>query len=108
MPDNTDTPFICNANALSQVQRERYQELTVKLNEARQAVSELSDGFAFRFKAESQLILDAAEFVVYERLCCPFFNFELAIEPDANRLLLRLRGQTGIKEFIKAAFKIED
>jgi hypothetical protein len=68
----------------------------------------LSDGFAFRFKAESQLILDAAEFIVYERVCCPFYNFESAVEPDANRLWLRLRGQNGIKEFIRYEFNIEE
>ncbi len=73
-----------------------------------QSVKELGDGYAFRFKAESQLILEAAEFIVYERLCCPFFDFELAIEQDSNRLWLRLRGQEGIKEFIRSEFKISE
>lgn len=50
----------------------------------------LSDGYAFRFKAASQMILEAAEFIACERLCCPFFNFELAIEQDTNRLWLPL------------------
>jgi hypothetical protein len=103
-----DTPFICNINALSETQRERYKELTHKLNGSRQAVKELSDGYAFRFKADSLLIQDAAEFIVYERLCCSFFNFELAIEADTNRLRLNLRGQKGIKEFIRAEFDLDE
>ena len=103
-----DTPFICNVNALSDAQRNRYKELTRKLNDSRQSVKELNDGYAFRFKAESQMIQDAAEFIVYERLCCPFFNFELAVETDTNRLWLNLRGQNGIKEFIRAEFSIEE
>jgi len=61
-----------------------------------------------RFKSESQLIQDIAEFIVYERLCCPFFDFELAVEQDSNRLWLRLRGQEGIKEFIRFEFQIEE
>ena len=61
-----------------------------------------------RFKSESQLIQDIAEFIVYERLCCPFFDFELAVEQDSNRLWLRLRGQEGIKEFISFEFQIEE
>jgi hypothetical protein len=104
----TDTPFICNLNALSDSQKERYQQLTRILNEFRQSVKELNDGHAFRFKAESQLIQAAAEFIVYERLCCPFFNFELTVESDTNRMWLNLRGQNGIKEFIRSEFDLED
>ncbi len=103
-----DMPFVCNMNALSATERERYKEILQKLNESRQAVKELQDGYAFRFKAESQLIQDAAEFIVYERLCCPFFDFEVAVEQDSNRLWLRLRGQDGIKEFIRYEFNIEE
>jgi hypothetical protein len=88
-----DIPFICNLNALSDSQKERYEQLTQILNESRQSVKELSDGYAFRFKPESQLILDAAEFIVYERLCCPFFNFELIVEFDTNRMWLNFRGK---------------
>ena len=102
-----DTPFVCNMNALSATESERYRQLIKSLNEDRQSVKELSDGYAFRYKADSQLIRDAAEFIVYERLCCPFFDFELAVEHDTNRLWLRLRGQDGIKDFIRAEFDLE-
>lgn len=102
-----DTPFICNTNALSAAQTERYREIIKKLDVHRQAVKELADGYAFRFKAEEQLIREAAEFIAYERLRCPFFDFELAIEQDTDRLWLRLRGQDGVKDFIRAEFNIE-
>lgn len=103
-----DTPFICNLNSLSESQKARYKELIRILNESRQSIKELNDGYAFRFKAESQLIQDAAEFIVYERLCCPFFNFELIVESDTNRMWLNLRGQNGIKEFIGSEFNLVD
>jgi hypothetical protein len=103
-----DMPFVCSINALNETQRERYKALIQKLNDSRQSVKELRDGYAFRFKADSQMIQDAAEFILYERLCCPFFNFELAIEADTNRLWLSLRGQNGIKEFIRSKFIIEE
>lgn len=103
-----ESTFVCNMNALDAVQRERYKEIISKLNSERQSVKELNDGYGFRFKAESQLILDTAEFIVYERLCCPFFDFELAVEQDSNRLWLRLRGQEGIKDFIRYEFKLEE
>ena len=77
-----ETPFICNINALDAVQTERYKEIILKLNSERQSVKELKDGYAFRFKAEPQLIRDVAEFIVYERLCCPFFDWR------SNRILI--------------------
>lgn len=101
-----ETSFVCNLNALDHAQKNRYQEILGNLNNARQAIKELNDGYAFRFVVEAQLIMETAEFIVYERLCCPFFNFELAVEQDSNRFWLRLRGQEGIKDFIRAEFKI--
>ena len=103
-----DTPFICNTSALSVAQRIRYKELTEKLNDSRQSIKELTDGYAFRFKAVPELIMDAAEFLTLKQLCYPFFNFELAVEADANRLWLHLRGQNGIKKFIRYEFNIEE
>jgi hypothetical protein len=32
--------FVCNMNALSEVQKQRYKEITVKLNEERQVIHE--------------------------------------------------------------------
>ena len=102
-----ETGFACNMNALDKRQRERYDAITRTLKDARQELRELDNGYAFRFKAESQLIRDAAEFIVYERLCCPFFDFELSVENASDSLWLRLRGQEGIKEFIRSEFNIE-
>ncbi|HXG85416.1 MAG TPA: hypothetical protein VNI84_15450 [Pyrinomonadaceae bacterium] len=101
-----ETVFACNMNALDKTQRGRYNTITQTLKDARQELQELDDGYAFRFKAESQLILDAAEFIVYERLCCPFFDFELSVENANDSLWLRLRGQVDIKEFIRSEFNI--
>lgn len=102
-----ETVFACDMNALDKRQRERYDAITRTLKDARRDLRELDDGYAFRFKAESQIIQDAAEFIVYERLCCPFFDFELSVENADNSLWLRLRGQDGIKEFIRSEFNIE-
>ena len=102
-----ESVFVCNMNALDKTQRGRYNTITQTLKDARQELQELDDGYAFRFKAESQLIQNAAEFIVYERLCCPFFDFELSVENAGDSLWLRLRGQEGIKEFIRSEFSIE-
>jgi hypothetical protein len=63
---------------------------------------ELSDGYALRFPSDQSTILLVAEFISRERLCCPFFTFELVAEKEDGPLWLRLRGREGVKEFIKA------
>ncbi len=72
-------------NALDEGQRGRYNTITRTLKDARQELRELGDGYAFRFKAESQLIQDAAEFIVYERLCYPF----LILNYPSKTLMIR-------------------
>jgi hypothetical protein len=37
---------------------------------------------------------------LYERLCCPFLNFEMAVEGE--NLELRLKGEEGARKFLKA------
>lgn len=102
-----ETVFACQMNALDAGQRGRYNTITRTLKDARQELRELEDGYAFRFKAESQLIQDAAEFIAYERLFCPFFDFELFVENASDSFWLRLRGQEGIRKFIRSEFNIE-
>lgn len=102
--NNEETVFACNPSALGKEQRARYSVLTKQLIAAKLEVQELPDGYSLRYAANPQAIKDVAEFVTYERLCCPFLNFEMAIEGE--NLSLRLKGKEGVKEFIKAEFGI--
>jgi len=102
--NNKETVFACNPSALDKEQRARYSVLTKQLIAAKQEVRELPDGYTFHFAANPQSIKDVAEFVTYERLCCPFLNFEMAVEGE--NLSLQLKGKEGVKEFIKMEFGI--
>ncbi len=97
---NEKTVFACDLSAFDKDQRARYQILTKQLFSAKREARELPDGYSIGFPANSQNINDAAEFIAYERLCCPFLNFELAVEGDD--LTLRLKGAEGVKDFLKA------
>lgn len=64
-------------------------------------VHELPDGYAFGLPFDDQIWLKAAEFVTKERLCCPFFSFEL--EADSGEVFwLSIEGTEGVKPFIMA------
>lgn len=102
-----ESPFACNVAALNAEQRQRYMALIKKLSIRKQEVRELADGYAFRFSSESTTIQELAEFIIYERLCCPFFDFDLTVEREAGPAWLRLRGREGVKEFIRIEFGIK-
>lgn len=101
-----ESPFACNVSGLNKEQRQRWMSLIEKLASTKQEVRELEDGYAFRFAAEPAAVQDLIEFITYERLCCPFFDLEVALEREGGPAWLRLRGREGVKEFIRSEFGI--
>ena len=97
--------FYCNTKALSKSERERYNQLTAKLVNARLETKELPDGYAFQLNSEVTLA-EVAEWISAERKCCPFFGFEVDLHRDNGPLWLKLKGTDGIKVFIRAEFGI--
>src|SRR6266511_3213022 len=87
-----ESPFACNMSALDAEGRRRHKIVMEQMRAAIKEVKELSDGYGFRL---------TAEFIARERLCCPFFTFELVAEQEDGPLWLHLRGREGVKDFIK-------
>jgi len=102
-----ESPFACNVSGISAERRPRYMSLAKTLVSTKKEVRELADGYAFRFSAEASTIQDLAEFITYERLCCPFFDLEIVVEREGGPTWLRLRGREGVKEFIRVEFGIQ-
>ena len=102
-----ESPFACNMLALDAEGRKCHKVVSERMRAAVKEVQDLPDGYAFRFPAEESIILLVSEFIARERLCCPFFRFELVAEQEDGPLWLRLRGREGVKEFIKAELRIK-
>jgi hypothetical protein len=81
----------------------RGEELAGGLFAAVEEISELPDGYGYRFANDGHLPA-LLELIAAERRCCPFLAFEIAFEPQAGPLWLRLRGSPRVKAFIAAAF----
>jgi hypothetical protein len=97
------SPFACNAFALSaDVRKRHFDELGPTLLKLKKSTRELADGYEFDFPADNHTYQLLTEWISQERLCCPFFNIELRLESESGSMWLRLTGQTGVKEFIKA------
>jgi hypothetical protein len=103
---SAESGFYCNMNALSKTDRERYNQLIRKLEDARVEIRELPDGYAIRLQSEKIALSDQAEWITYESRCCPFFDFEIELKRDNGPLWLKLEGKEGVKPFIRAEFGI--
>jgi hypothetical protein len=97
------TVFACNMKAMTPAQRKRHSEvLSPALQSAKLSVSELADGYAFQFRSDAKTFQTVAEWVGNERLCCPFFDFDIRVGDESAPMTLRISGPDGVKQFIKA------
>jgi hypothetical protein len=95
--------FACNMKAMSSAQRKRHTEvLSPALQSAKLNVNELTDGYAFQFPSDAKTYQTVAEWVGNERLCCPFFDFDIRVGDESAPMSLRITGPDGVKQFIKA------
>ena len=107
LPDQKSSQEVviaCNPNAIPADQRDQHEAAVRSLFAAAQGVKAVPGGYAFRLPTTSAMVLGAAEFIANERLCCPFFNFALDVEPNGGPIWLRLTGGEGVKELIKTEF----
>ncbi len=78
----------------------RKEDITRELFRHAEEVVELNDGFEFRFPGFTPWAGKVLDFIGEERACCPFFSFELAVEPNDGPVWLRLRGSAEVKAFV--------
>jgi hypothetical protein len=96
-----DTVIACNPRAIDTAQRDAHMESAESIFSAStvQEIKELANGYAFRLPLETPMLYKAVEFVANERLCCPFFTFNLVV---GEQFWLELSGTAEVKDYIKA------
>jgi hypothetical protein len=102
----TESKFYCNIQALTPEERLHHKQLTDKLMSAREEIVEMEKGYEFQFSPRNVTLTELADWVVKESKCCPFFDFHLDLENEGKLVCLRLTGEKGIKQFIRAEFQI--
>jgi hypothetical protein len=98
--------FYCNTKALDPTERAHHKQLTEKLVAARKDIVETEKGYEFQFTPAKVSLSELADWVAAEGKCCPFFDFHIDLEHEGSLLCLRLTGEEGIKEFIRAEFQM--
>ena len=92
----------CDLGALNGEERTRRSTLASRVSARFREVRETSRGYAARLDADPATVLDALEWLLLERRCCPFLHLELSFEPSDGPVWLRFGGGPGVKEFLAA------
>lgn len=83
----------------------QWEDVASEVYAAVEETRELEDGYAFRFPSSDGWVRTLTEYVLYERGCCPFFRFELAVEPEGGPTWLCLRGGEDVKHFVRGQLR---
>ena len=97
-----DTNFYCDMTALSTDHRARYQEFEKLFSDKIKSISEIPNGYTLSFSMNPDNFILAAEFVTFERLCCPFLSFSMNVTSGEELGQLSITGPEGSKQFIQA------
>jgi len=98
------TPLACNMNVFTPAERENHIQTIGQLFRTMQPVQDAEDGYEFIFSGESAILIQLAEFISKERLCCPFLEFTLKTYPNYENISLLLTGPEGTQEFLREEF----
>lgn len=102
----TPSKFYCHINGLNPAERAHHKQLTDKLMAVRKRVVEMEKGYEFQYSPAEVSLAELADWVRAEAKCCPFFDFHIDLENQGALLCLRLTGEEGIKQFIRAEFEV--
>jgi hypothetical protein len=98
-------PIACNFRAFNEEQQTKYRELLSKLRKSKIKTDDLPDGFAFHFPDKNEMIMDITEFILLEKICCPFVTFSILLGNN-NPVILTMRGSKTIKDVLKAELNL--
>jgi hypothetical protein len=87
-----------------EARKRHFDEVGPALLKLKKSTRELPDGYEFEFSADKATYQLLTEWIIDERLCCPFFEIDLRLSREGGPLWLRLTGRPGTKEFIKEDF----
>src|SRR5580698_8783909 len=92
----------CNIQAISAVERPRYNDLVSRLRAAMRDRRELADGYSYSLDPAKITLPEVSEWITLERLCCPFLIFQLEVAGEVSRLAMR--GPSGAKAVLREEF----
>ena len=107
-PPNSNTMesqlLVCKLNGPELVKRK--QALQQEVFAQMISYEELEKGFLFRFNFEENFLIKLTDYMLAEKKCCPFFQYELKIKAHTAGIELAVSGKGEAKEMVRSL--IED
>lgn len=103
-----DPVLACNVQAIAPHMRPVHAANTQQLLAAIQEVQELPTGYALRLPKEAEILQTVLAFLVFERLCCPFFHFTLEVHPEQGPIWFHITGVIDVKDVVQRTFGITE
>lgn len=66
-----------------------------------ESYEEVENGYIFQFKIEDEFLPKLTYYMLSERKCCPFFDFDLSIKAQGTGPVLKVTGPDGAKAMIE-------
>lgn len=104
MAKNHTPPLACDLGAIGAAERPRYSALAKRMKAAMIERRELPDGYGFVLQTAGIPLPEVAEWISFERLCCPFVKFQLEVSGQEDFWRIQLTGPTGAKAILDRAF----
>lgn len=83
--------------------KEKIQKLFISKAEK---IEETDTGYQFLFKDTDKLNEKLFDFIIKEKKCCPFFQYDLTILPYNEGITLTISGDAQVKDFLKEIVEI--
>jgi len=104
-PRVVQSPFACDRLALTPAERHRHFDILGPLLRTKVLGARAEpDGYTFRFPNDWATYAELTEWMNGERLCCPFFDFNLSVTREHGEIWMKLSGRPGTKDFIRSDF----
>jgi len=106
-PSDMNKDIACDLTVFPAEKRNSHEEQSLSIVNNAKRIKELNDGYSFYHDYSEEAFTSIAKWITGESKCCPFFTFELALEPKEKsyEIALRLRGSKEIKQFLKYGFQ---
>lgn len=102
-PDSSEYVYACLLTGPELEQRKK--EIQEELVQHMTGVKELPNGFMLSFSDKDQMEAKVIDFVMFERDCCPFFTFDVHMDPYHGGIELSITGNRLLKMFTRGMLK---
>ena len=100
--DSTDTSGLLVCKLTGAELQKRKAALQKEIFTEVEGSEEVENGYVFHFRDEGNFIEKLADFLLAEKKCCPFFQFDLSIKANNAGISLKVSGPPEAKAMIRS------